>query len=276
MSPLLPVALALLAAVQQPSRAVPTVGDTVWVRRSIRLPDRYTARAADWELTGDVELLGPPQLVLGNDSVTVRYPLVAWTAGTHRVEVPSPTLLAPDGSVDSLGPAAVTFTVRSLLPDRPPSQLQPQPPAGLVSRQTVSLLPPVLFLAAAAALLLPLHWWWRRRGRPLPPPESPPQPAVPLDRWADAGEARSVLALASARIRGAIARAEPEAHERLDPAACIALLAERRPDWPVAQIASLLRALDAARFAPGSGRDAGGLYRSAEALAGRLEPAVPA
>jgi hypothetical protein len=154
MSPLLPVALALLAAVQQQARVLPTVGDTVWVRRSIPLPDRYTARAADWELTGDVELLGPPELVLGKDSVTVRYPLVAWTAGTHRVEIPSPTLLAPDGAVDSLGPAAVTFTVRSLLPDRPPSQLQPQPPAGLVTRRTVSLLPPLLFLAGAPLGLL--------------------------------------------------------------------------------------------------------------------------
>lgn len=276
MSALLSCVLAALAVVQQPPRALPTVGDTVWVRRSVRVPSRYTARAAEWELTGDVELLGPAQLILDGDSATVRYPLVAWTAGTHRVEVPSPTLLAPDGSVDSLSPATVTFSVRSVLPDRPPSQLQPQPPAGLVTRRTVSLLPPLLLLLAAAALLAPLHWWWRRRGRPLPALDAPPRPTVPLDRWAEAGEARSVLALASARIRGAIARAEPEAHERLDPAACIALLAERRPDWPVAQIASLLRALDAARFAPGTGADAGGLYRSADALAARLEPMVPA
>ncbi len=275
MSPLVALVLAALAA-QQPPRAAPTVGDTIWVRRTIRVPERHTARAADWELIGDVELLGPPELLLDGDSATVRYPLVAWTPGSHRVEIPSPTLLAPDGSVDSLPPAAVTFTVRSVLPDRPPSQLAPQPPAGLVRRRTVSLLPPLILLAGAVALLLPLHWWWRRRGKALPPAEALPRPTVPLERWAGAGEARSVLALAAARIRGAIARAEPEAHERLDPAACIALLAERRPDWPVAQIASLLKALDAARFAPGPGADAGALYRSADALATRLEPMAAA
>lgn len=277
MSTLVPLGLAaLLSGSPQAPPSLPTVGDTVWVRRTIRVPERHTARAADWELSGDVELLGPAQLLLHGDSATVRYPLVAWTPGSHRVEIPSPTLLAPDGSVDSLAPAAVTFTVRSVLPDRPPSQLAPQPPAGLVIRRTVSLLPPLLFLAAALALLVPLHWWWRRRGTPGAPPEPPPRPVVPLERWAEAGEARSVLALAAARIRGAIARAEPEAHERLEPAACVSLLAERRPDWPVAQIASLLRALDAARFARASAADAGALYRSADTLAARLDQAVPA
>ncbi len=276
MSALAPIVLAAVLAAGQQAPSLPTVGDTVWVRRTVRVPERHTARPADWELTGDVEILGAAQLILRGDSATVRYPLVAWTAGTHRVEVPSPTLLAPDGSVDSLPPAPVSFSVRSVLPDRPPSQLAPQPPAGVVTRRTVSLLPPLLFLAGAFALLAPLHWWWRTRGTALPPPVAPARPAVPLERWAEAGETRAVLALAAARIRGAIARAEPEAHERLDPASCIALLAERRPDWPVAQIASLLHGLDAARFARGSGADAGALYRKADALASRLEPMVPA
>ena len=80
MSPLAALVLAALA-VQQPPRAAPTVGDTVWVRRTVRVPERHTARAADWELTGDVELLGPPELLLDGDSATVRYPLVAWTPG---------------------------------------------------------------------------------------------------------------------------------------------------------------------------------------------------
>jgi hypothetical protein len=246
-----PLAVGLLALlVQEPARALPTVGDTIWVRRSVQLTARATARAAEWELSGDVELLGPPELTLRGDSAIVRYPLVAWKPGRHSVSVPAPTLLAADGSVDSLPPVTVAFEVASVLPDRPPATIQPQPPAGLVTRRTVSWLPPVVLGLGVVALLLPVHWWWRRRGKPQPPPIPPEPTPVPIERWAGAGETRSVLALAARRLRAAVAA---------------------RPDAPEsAEVAALLAELDAARFAPASREDALRLYREAETLAGRL------
>jgi len=254
--------------------ASPTVGDTVWVRRAVRLPAGYTARAAAWALEGDVELLGRPELTVQADSAVVRYPLVAWTPGSHSVAVPSPILLGADGTLDSLPPARVSFTVTSVLPDVPDSAIRPQPGAGLVTRPVVSLWPPLLLAGAALLLLLPLHWWWRRRGTPLPAPAAPEPTPVPIERWADAGEARSVLALASARLRTAISAAEPEAHEGLDSAECVRVLREQRPAWPVDEIAESLHAIDAMRFAPATAGDAMERYRRADELARRIEDAA--
>lgn len=249
----------------------PTVGDTLWVRHAVALPAGFTARAAAWEPEGDIELLGRPELELRSDSAIVRYPLVAWTAGRHVVEVPSPTLLAPDGDIDSLPSRRVTLDVASVLPDRPPSDIPPQPGAGVVVRPAVSFLPLLLLGAVALLALLPLHWWWRRRGRPLPSPAGPESTPVPIERWAEAGEARSVLALASARLRGALRSADPDLHEGLDTAACVALVEERHPTWPVREIAESLRRIDTTRFAPDGTSDPMALYRAADALAARLE-----
>ncbi|MBA2627638.1 MAG: hypothetical protein H0U85_06470, partial [Gemmatimonadales bacterium] len=131
------VVLLLLAQVR-----TPTVGDTVWVTRRVSLPARHTVRAANWELTGDVELLGRARVVVRDGSADVSYPLVAWTAGSHTVSVPGPVLLAPDGTVDSLAAESTTITVASVLPRGvPDTALAPQPQAGLVHRETVTWMP---------------------------------------------------------------------------------------------------------------------------------------
>lgn len=244
---------------QDAVRRGPTVGDTIWVRRAVRLPPRYAARAAEWEPDGEVQLLGPPELVERADSVIVRYPLVAWTTGPHTVSVPSPLLLGPDGSMDSLPDASVSFTVMSLLPDRPATEIRPQPQAGIVDRRTVSYLPLIILGVIAAAVLAPLHWWWRRRGKPLPAAASAALQPVPIDEWAEAGEARSVLALAASRLRSAIRSAAPGGHDSADVEACVAMLAE----------------LDSSRFAAAAVPEALALYREADALAARLTGQQP-
>ena len=270
--PPLPLVTLLALTIQSPA---PTVGDTVWMRRAVPIRAGQTARAPEWELTGDVELLGPPVLSVRGDSAVVAYPLVAWVAGPHTVAVPSPILLAPDGAVDSLPAESRTFEVRSVLPARGDSTVAPQPEAGIVRRRTVTLRPLALLLAAAVLLVLPLHWWWRRGGRPLPLPEIARPGAPPVERWADAGEARAVLALASARLRGIVAHAVPEAHEGLDTEACLARVADARPDWPLDELAALLRALDEARFSPQPFPGALSLHDDASALAARLADAPP-
>ena len=271
----LPVVAVLSLMIQGP---MPTVGDTVWVRRAVPLRAGQTARAPEWELTGDVEMLGPPVLSVRGDSAVLAYPLVAWVPGAHSVAMPSPILLAPDGSVDSLPVETRTFEVRSVLPPRADSAVAPQPEAGIVRRRVVTAVPLVILLGAAALLVLPLQWWWRRRGRPLPLPAIAAggvAAGAPVERWADAGEARAVLALAAARIRSVIAEAVPEAHEGLDTEACLARVAAARPDWPLDELAAVLRSLDEARFAPQAFPGALALHDDAATLADRLRLAEP-
>lgn len=263
---MIPLLLLMQAAAQGP-----TVGDTVWVRRAVPLPPGYTVRQPEWKLSGDVELLGQPTIAVRGDSAVLRAPVVAWTPGPHAVEVPAPELLAPDGSLSTLPATTARFTVKATLPSRPVTDLRPQPEAGLVIRRTVTWLPVVIFAVLALLLLAPVHWLWRRRGKSLPLPAPPPLPAVPASRWADAGESRSVLAAAAARLRRSIAAQLPEAHEGLDTASCLAVLAQSGRDWPLAELAEVLAALDAARFAPGTPDEVLALYSRAAALADQLE-----
>ena len=254
--------------------ALPTVGDTIWVTRTIELPAGRSLRASGWEVAEPVELLGPPRISLRGGSAEVSYPIAIWRAGFHTVQVPGPLLLSPDGGVDSLRPEAVTLRVASVLP-RPATDtsLRPQPRADFVPRPVTTPLPLILLLVVAVALLAPLHWWWRRRGRPARRPTAadkggPARP--PLERWADAGESRAVAAAATSRLRAALAARLPAAPPSLDTDEVLATVAEHRPDWPLAELGDVLRRLDEARFGNGPLPDAMGLARWAADLEPRL------
>ncbi len=239
----------LLLALQA---ALPSVGDTIWLRRGVAAPAGWTVRAPEWELTGTVERLGRPHLVRRGDSAEVAWPVAAWAPGEHLVMVPGPVLVQPNGVEDSLPAQPATIVVRSVLPAAPPdSAITPQPPAPVVPSVERSILPLLGLLAVAAALLLPLHWWWRRRG----PAVTVTQPGVPVAEppvagWAAAGEGRVVLDAAVERLRSAI-----EA---------------RRTDAALADANTLLAALEAARFADRPAADAPELYERAAALEARL------
>jgi hypothetical protein len=102
-------------------------------------------------------------------------------------------------------------------------------------------------------------------------PVGPPEVADPeVARWAEAGEPRAVVGVAFERLRAAIAGRVPAAGSELDTDTCLAVLAEQRPQWPLAELEDLLRALDEARFAHGAKADALGMYRSAGELEGRI------
>jgi hypothetical protein len=254
--------------------AAPTVGDTIWVSRTIELPTGRTLRAADWEVADPVELLGPARVTVRGGSADVAYPLAVWRAGFHTLEMPGPLLLSPDGGVDSLRPEAFTLHVASVLP-RPATDtsLHPQPRADFVPRPATTPVPLVLLLILALLALAPLHWWWRRRGAPgtqprVADPGGPARP--PLERWADAGESRAVAAAATSRLRAALDARLPGAFPSLDTEAVLAHVAQRRPDWPVSELAEVLRGLDQARFANGTLPDAMGLARWAMDLEPRL------
>ena len=264
-SPLLGVLLVLQGA-------LPTVGDTVWVGRTVRVPPGYTVRAGDWEPADPFQLLGPPRVLISGDSARITYPLVVWRPGRHVVELPGALLLGPGGTVDSLAGLQTSVQVRSVLPAGD-STLSPQPSAALVERHVVTLAPMLVLWAMAIALLLPLHFWWRRRGKP----NRTPAPIVssealeaPLSRWADAGEHRAVASLATAQLRAALAERLPAAHMGLDTERVLAEVAAARPEWPLEDFSSVLRALDDVRFGGTPSAQALGLSHSSMALRERL------
>jgi hypothetical protein len=266
MSGLLVLAGVLIQAAQ------PTIGDTVWLSRTVALPSGYVVRAAEWEPPDPVELLGSPRVRISGDSAAVSYPVVVWRPGTHLIQLPGPLLLGPGGTVDSLGTQQVRLTVRSILPTVPRDSLPPpQPRAALVTRREVSLIPLMVLWSLALVTLIPLHLWWRRRGPPMPAtPPALDAPDPPLVRWADAGEHRAVANVAAVRLRTALAQRVAGAHPGLDTERLLAELAAVRPDWPLDELGRHLRALDDARFGQTGSPDALQLSQSTLALRDRL------
>jgi hypothetical protein len=263
------------SVVQHPAGAsTPTVGDTIWVARTVAVPSGATLRPGDWDPADPVERLGPARVALRGDSADVAYPIVVWRAGTLALDVPGPLLLGAGGRIDSLPPIHVSLDLASVLPAVPAdSTLAPQPRADFVPRTSASLAPFLIFLAIAAVLLAPLHWWWRRRG---PARQRPPLVAgggyqPPLHRWAEAGESHAVAAVAAARLRSLIAQRMPAAHAGLDTEDLLRAVAARR-DWPLGELGDLLRSLDTARFGERAALDAVSLSRRADELAPRLVP----
>jgi hypothetical protein len=251
---------------------LPTVGDTIWVRRLVAAPPGRAVRAAEWAPTDAVEVLGRPRVVMRGDSVEVAYPVTVWAPGAHVVRVPGPLVVGADGRVDSLPPATVTLTAGTVLPARPPDSLAPQPASAPIATHERTPRPLVALLALALVLLLPAQLWWWRRGRPAAiAPVGPQQlPNLPVERWAEAGEPRAVVGAAVARLREVIAARVPEARAELDTDACLAVLVQVRPEWPLVELGDLLRALDEARFAHGPDVDALGMHRWASELVERL------
>jgi hypothetical protein len=178
---------------------LPTVGDTVWVTQQVRIPNRMSVRPRPITPSPALEPLGPPEVVTVDREVTIRYPLVMWQPGTHRVELPGVIVVRADGFSDTLAPAIATIEVRSVLPGPPSDTIPPRPAQEVVARTTPSLLPVLVLMALAVVLLVPLHWWWRKRGR-VENRKSRPAPATisrdsaldpkRLMEWAEAGELR--------------------------------------------------------------------------------------
>lgn len=253
---------------------LPTVGDTIWVSRTVSVPPGSTVRAGDWELGDSIEALGPARVSVRGGSAVVAYPIVIWRPGAYALHPPGPLLLGADGTVDSLASEAVELRVGSVLPRVPPdSTLRPQPRAEFVPRVATSPLPLVILGMIAIALLAPLHWWWRRRG-PTVSEAARGRTDEPisevLERWADAGEFRAVAAAATARLRSTIGNALPAAHPALDTEAVLGEVSRARNDWPLAEMRDLLHSLDEARFGRTTFPDAIGLARWAAELEPKL------
>jgi hypothetical protein len=264
--------LAWLAASLLMQGGSPTVGDTVWLSRTVAVPPGYIVRAADWDPTDPIELLGRPRVVITGDSAQITYPVVVWQPGAQAIELPGPLLLGPGGTVDSLRSQQIKLEVRSVLPrTSPDSALAPQPRAAIVTLRAVSLAPLVVLWVVSLAILLPLHIWWRRRGKPAPAMAPKARIAEPpLNRWADDGEYRAVANISAVRLRSALAQRVAAALPGLDTERLLSELAAVRPDWPLAELGKVLRGLDEVRFGVSPASDALELSRSSAAIRARL------
>ena len=262
--------LPLLFLVQAPA---PTVGDTIWLSRTVTLPEGAEVRAAAWQLEGDVELLGRPQLEVGEGRATVRYPAVAWTTGTHTLDVPGPIIIMADGRTDSLPSQPVSVTVRSTLPADTDAEKAPiQAAVGLLRETVTTPVPVLVLLASVAVLFLPLAWWWRRRRTPVAGGALAVAPAgtIPVEAWSEDGELRAVAAATAQVVRESLVAALPGAQPGLGTARLVAQAEARRPALPVEELAELLTLLESAAYGPAGGADVQALAARASQLRDRL------
>lgn len=217
-----------------------------------------------------MEALGEPVVVRAVDRWVVRYPVVAWRAGPHRIALPPLWRLGPDGRADSLAGGSVAFELRSVIPDTVKAP-QPRPAVDPLRAESRHPLPLAIALLASGALLAAGLRWRRRppRAAPAAPPPAA-RPVVPDARWLAAVEPKAVAARAAGAVRIALARAVPAAHEALGTEECLAIVARERPGAPLRDLAEVLRALEQVAFAAAHGADVGALAARARRLAQEL------
>jgi hypothetical protein len=181
-----------------------TVGDTVWLERSVGLPPGVSVRPRPLSSSPRLDALAPPRVVVRERVAVLQYPVVFWRPGTHRVELPGPILVRPDGWSDTLPPLVTRVEVATVLPPGPRDSVTPRPFEAPIERPARSALPILVLLGVVGVLLLPVHTWWRRRG-PEPPAPTPREErrAGPeeLNVWLAAGEWAAALEGWSALIR---------------------------------------------------------------------------
>jgi hypothetical protein len=175
----------------------PTVGDTIWLARTIPAPAGWRVRATRLDPGLQSEPLGDPVVVPAQGGWSVRYPIAAWAPGVVSMEMPPLWRLGPDGSADSIPGGTATVLVASVIPD---SVRNPTPRPALaplrLSRRTP--LPALAGLLLSAGVLVAVVAWRRRGPRALrPAPDLELDPEVGDPRWVAAGEPRAVAARAS-------------------------------------------------------------------------------
>jgi len=254
----------------QVTSARPTVGDTIWLERAIGVPAGWQVRPGKLEATEELEPLGEPSVVKTTSGWVVRYPVVAWTPGAHRLELPPVWRLGPDGRTDSTAGGVASVSVTSVLPDTLPPP-DPKGPLAPLRSERRSPLPPLIAGVIATALLAVGVRWRRRPPRDVPVrPHVPVEPEVPDARWLTAGEPKAVAARAAWLLRRALAQAVPAAHPALSTAECLATLERARSDAPLRELRDLLEQLDRVAFASAHGTDVAGLAAMARRLAREL------
>jgi len=250
----------------------PTVGDTIRLERTIAAPPGWRLRTGKLPSGTVAEPLGDAVVFASSASGAwiVRYAVVAWAPGEISLDMPPLWRLGPDGSADSLAGGRATFHVASVIPDsvRAPA---PQPSLGPLRLQRASAIPVIAAVLLAAGALLLLIGWRRRGPRVVTGgPALARDAEIPDQRWLAAGEPKAVAARAAQRLRSAVARAIPDAHEALSTTECLAAIERAWPNAPLRDLRELLLALDQVAFATAHGVDVAPLAARARDLTREL------
>ncbi|HWZ27136.1 MAG TPA: hypothetical protein VNX15_01150 [Gemmatimonadales bacterium] len=250
--------------------AAPTVGDTIWLVRVVTLAPEWRLKPGPFENQGDVAPLGDPWLALGIGGDTVRYPVVAWTAGAHHFRLPTLWLVGAGGRSDSLPGGAADVTVRSVLPA---DGTRPSPKALLPPLDSGPASPwPPLIAAILGMVGLVAGIRLRRLG---PRPTQAAADFVtaggaPDDRWLAAGEPKAVAARATRVLRQALARAVPEAQEFVPVREALEAAEGRMPGATFRRVREALLALEQVSYAVAHGTDVQRVASEARELAREL------
>lgn len=201
---------------------------------------------------------------------TVRYPVVAWTAGPHHFRLPTLWLVGAGGGSDSLPGGAADIMVRSVLP---PDGARPSPKALLPPLDSGPASPwPPLIAAVLGTVGLVAGVRLRRRG---PRPTQAPADFVtaggaPDGRWLAAGEPKAVAARAARVLRHALARVVPDAQESLPVREALDAAEGRMPGATFRRVREALLALEQISYAVAHGTDVERVAAEARELAREL------
>ena len=251
-----------------------SVGDTLVLERVVVVNDP-TAEVSLIPLESSelVEPLRDPEVLRGGTGFVVRYTVALFAPGDHTVPMPDLELAYSDGRTGTLPGGQVFVTVAALLPE---GDSLP-PPRGLrepVLRAVTRSFPVVLLVVA---VLMSTVVWGLVRKRPPQRPEwervEDGDATLPLMRWIAAGEHRAVATVAMHRVRDRVAELVPQADQSLHIEEWLKVTREHRPEWPLRELADVMRTLERASFAPAIPSDVIALADAAEVLLQSLEPA---
>jgi hypothetical protein len=258
------------------SPASPAVGDTVRLVRVVPASAAVRPRLQPLSRSQTLEPLADPVALERDSALVVRYEVTFFAPGRQSIPMPPMELRYPTGRTDVVDGDTARVDVRSVLPGGD-SVPPPKPSAAPLARDERRPMP--LALLVSGVVLVTVGWAWLRRRVRVPrrvvPPVTSPLP-VQLERWVAAGEARAAAAYAGEGLREVLARAAPEADRSLEGERVIAVLERTHPDWPLRELADVLRALERATFAPAVGEDVVSVARRADQLARDLATRGPA
>jgi hypothetical protein len=267
--------LALLLLAQGPATwtAVPdsaTVGDTIYLSRTLPAPAGATARAQPLSRTATVEPLADPVVERQGAMLTIRYAIALFAPDPQAIPMPSVELFYADGTSETILGDTARVRVRSVLPAG--DSVPPPKPSLAPLARPIHRLGPAALLGVVVIALSGLWAVARRRvaSRPAAPAAPQAAEAAPVGAWVEAGELRAVATEVSIALRRELATRVPSAGAALSTDACLKILQQERPAWPLGEIADVLRALDRARFAPAVPQDVMALAEQARMVSERL------
>ncbi len=243
-----------------------TVGDTVFLTREITATPDVRARLQPLERSAVLEPLASPRWSFTEGSLTVVYAVALFEPGRQVIALPAIELIYADGRAVTVTGDSAWVDIVSVLPAAD-TTLQPKPSQGPIGRARRDPLPAMLLVLGALSVLAAWGMLRRRRRGPRPTIESDIVVASPpLDLWVAAGESRAVATATADRLREQLALRIPHAERYLHTEECIAVLLQGDLGTTGTQLATVLRALERARFSPAAPGDVLEVVDEAERL----------